>query len=178
MRVRPAEITDAEAIATVHVRSWQATYRGRLPDDYLRGLSIERRTETWREILARSDRPGLGAFVVEVDDGIVGFVHTGPSRDANAPTGTGEITALYLAPEHWGRGGGRLLLDVALTNLRAAGYRRATLWVLESNAAARRFYEISGWAADGATRTEDRGSFVLAEVRYGRATGGYTAARP
>ena len=41
--MREAILADAEAIATVHVRSWQAAYRGQLPDEYLDGLTVEDR---------------------------------------------------------------------------------------------------------------------------------------
>ncbi len=46
------------------------------------------------------------------------------------------------------------------------GYRRATLWVLEANQRARRFYEARGWTPDGTSKIDDRGSFQLHEVRY------------
>ncbi len=79
---------------------------------------------------------------------------------------TGELTAIYLLPEVWGRGGGRLLLEAAMTNLRKAGFRRATLWVLSTNARARCFYEHMGWSPDGAVKTDDRRSIGLVEIRY------------
>jgi hypothetical protein len=40
--VRPATPDDADAIASVHVRSWQAAYRGIVPDAMLDALSIQR----------------------------------------------------------------------------------------------------------------------------------------
>ncbi len=47
--VRKAKIEDATGIAEVHVLTWQCAYRGQIPDSYLDGLSIEKRTEGWRE---------------------------------------------------------------------------------------------------------------------------------
>jgi hypothetical protein len=44
----------------------------------------------------------------------------------------------------------------------------ATLWVLQDNARARRFYSQAGWAADGAAKTDDVDGFPLLEVRYRR----------
>ncbi|MGH9156873.1 MAG: GNAT family N-acetyltransferase, partial [Acidimicrobiales bacterium] len=128
--------------------------------------SIERRSKVWRDILSGRELPDSSAYVLEDGDETIGFAHISPSRDADAPASTGELTAIYLAPEYWGRGGGSLLMDVAMTNLRAAGFHRATLWVLASNVAARRFYESTGWAADGALKTDDRGTFELVELRY------------
>jgi hypothetical protein len=56
----------------------------------------------------------------------------------------------------------------ALERLAAAGFAQATLWVLGTNARARRFYEAAGWSADGMVRTEDFQGLRLTEVRYRR----------
>ncbi len=166
MKVRPAGLADASAIAAVQVHSWRGTYRGQIPDEHLDGLSIDRRSVVWTEILGDADLPRTGVFVLEDENKVVGFAHFGPSRDPDAAPRTGELTAIYLVPEVWGHGGGRLLLEAAETNLREAGFRTATLWVLSSNTRARRFYERMGWTPDGAVKTNDRGSFTLVEVRY------------
>ena len=167
-RVRAATTADADAIADVHVRSWQDAYRSHLPDDYLDALSVTARSRVWRRLLSHSGLPRRGALVLEDGAAIVGFAHISPSRDADATASTGELTAVYLAPEAWGRGGGRLLVDTALSNLRAAGSTTVTAWVLETNTPARRFYEALAWKHDGATKTDDRETFVLVEIRYRR----------
>ena len=61
----------------------------------------------------------------------------------------------------------RDLLDRAASRLRGAGFTEATLWVLQGNERAPRFYEALGWQHDGAerTQTELTGS-PLHEVRY------------
>ena len=68
--------------------------------------------------------------------------------------------------ERVGLGGGRRLLDTAKASLKAAGFAAAALWVLETNLAARRFYERQGWTPDGAHKVDDRGDLVLLEFRY------------
>ncbi len=73
---------------------------------------------------------------------------------------------IYLAQEAAGRGIGRALLAHAVNDLRARRFTRATLWVLGTNARARRFYEAAGWRADGATKVETRDGAALREVRY------------
>ena len=168
VNVRPAGIADAPAIAAVQVHSWRGTYRGHIPDEHLDGLSIDRRSATWTEILEEADLPRTGVLMLEDEDTVVGFAHFGPSRDPDAAPGTGELTAIYLVPEVWGHGGGggRLLLEAAETSLREAGFRRATLWVVSGNTRARGFYERMGWAPDGTVKTDDRGSFALVEIRY------------
>lgn len=168
MEVRDAIIDDARRIAEVHVRSWQAAYRGQLPDDYLASLSVDQRESVWREILGTSAWPASGALVVTRDANVVGFAHLGPSRDADSLPLTGELTAIYLAPEVWGQGGGRALIRRAVDRLREATFTSATLWVLDSNSRARRFYEAGGWLPDGAQKVDEGRGFPIREVRHRR----------
>ncbi|MER6578988.1 hypothetical protein [Nonomuraea sp. NPDC001023] len=63
MRIRKATPADAQAIAEIHVRSWQAAYRGLLPQDHLDGLDPAARRPGWERLLAATgarsaDRPG------------------------------------------------------------------------------------------------------------------------
>ncbi len=157
--LRPAREEDARAIADIHVRTWQTAYRGLLPDDLLDGLSVERREQVWRDLLAHGDQD---VVVADEDGGIVGFASSGPSREAPAE---GELYAIYVTPEAWGTGAGRMLLSAAAAALAARGYDSALLWVLEDNARARRFYERAGWLEDG-RKLETLGGVEVAETRY------------
>ena len=49
VNVRRASAADVPAIAEVHIRSWQETYVGQVPQSYLDGLAIEDRIRTWHE---------------------------------------------------------------------------------------------------------------------------------
>jgi GNAT superfamily N-acetyltransferase len=98
----------------------------------------------------------------------VGFVSFGPSRDENATPSTGEVPAIYVDPSVMGTGVGRELLEAATAALREAGYARATLWVLEANERARRFYEKAGWAWDGAVSRHDFDCANEPVVRYAK----------
>jgi GNAT superfamily N-acetyltransferase len=165
MDVRPATVHDARAIASVHVRSWRAAYTGLLPDGYLESLSVDRGESMWEEIVRDTD-----SWVLVVVDGdqVVGFAHACLSRDEDAQRGVGELTSIYLAPEVWGRGGGRLLMERACEQLRDGGFRSVSLWVLETNDRARTFYEVLGWAPDGARKLDEERGFPAVEVRYRR----------
>lgn len=167
VELRLAGPGDEAGIAEVYVRTWQAAYRGQIADDFLDSLSIEERTGTWRQILDESV-PGRACLVAEEAGRIIGFAHLSPSRDEAAAPGTGELTAIYLLEEHWDKGVGRALLERAVDLLTEAGFGAVTLWVLDTNARAQRFYEADGWARDGATQVSDRGTFTLFEVRYRR----------
>lgn len=166
MAIRKAVLGDEAGIAKVHARSWRVAYRGQLPDAMLDALDVDARAESWGRLL--SD-PALTVLVDETEqDGIVGFVAVGASRDDDAPPDTGEIQAIYVDPSQWGRGTGSRLLSSGLERLAAAGSPRATLWVLESNQRTRRFYEDRGWSHDGHTKSDRRGDVTLVELRYAR----------
>ncbi len=162
--LRIADVADADAIATVHVRSWQVVYRGLLPDHCLDNLRVEQRAAYWGNVIHRG---AGGVAVAEVDGEIAGFVALGASRDADARPATGEIFAIYLSPAHWRKGLGSALMSWSLRTARERGWVRMTLWVLAGNTGARRFYEARGWRDDRARRTECFGAVRVDEVRYG-----------
>jgi L-amino acid N-acyltransferase YncA len=164
--IRLAGPEDARSIAEVHVRSWRHAYRGLLPDGYLDGLSVDERTQRRLASLAEA-RTDAGVLVAERDDGaIVGFASFCPARDDDAADGTGEVPAIYLEPEVVGHGIGRQLFAAVTDELRRAGFRRATLWVLEANERARRFYERAGWRWDGTVSRHDFDCANEPIVRY------------
>jgi ribosomal protein S18 acetylase RimI-like enzyme len=179
VRVRRAVPGDALSIATVHVRSWQGAYRGLIPQAYLDALTPGDRVDMWKRALAATAWPRTGTIVLlglpasdgahDVADGgpITGFASVSATRDEDADATTvGEILSFYLDPSVFGSGGADLLMSAAVVVLRAAGFTTATLWVLDTNTRARRFYERCGWHADGASKVHDWGAFVATDVRY------------
>ena len=169
MRIREAQPGDASSLAAVHVTSWRAAYRGLLPQTYLAGLDTTQRSKGWQHILARTDWPNAGTWLAEDDGAAVGFVNFCPTRDQDeSELVRGEVTAIYVLPQYWGRGTGTRLMEAALRSLTDAGCSQATLWVLGSNARARRYYDESSWRADGASKQDDSHSIWLSEIRYVR----------
>ncbi len=166
--VRAARLDDAAAIGLVHVRSWQATYAGHFPQQFFDGLDPAQRADGWRRSLGRTDRDRQADLVADLDGTVGGFASIGPCRDDDAD-GAGEVYAIYLLPELRGQGLGRQLMAAALGSLAGFDFDEATLWVLDGNDRARRFYEAGGWSADGANKVEDGSGFLIAEVRYRRA---------
>ena len=156
-------------IADVQVRSWLAAYRGIVPDRVLDVLSVARRAERWTTIIAAQEAdPGedVRVWVVERAGLVVGFVATGRSRDDDTDPGTGEVRAIYVAPEAWSTGLGAALLRTAVTDLHARAHAPLILWVLRDNQRARRFYERAGWREDGAQRPIDFDGVPVDEIRY------------
>ncbi len=163
--IRNATVKDAAGIANVHVKTWQHAYRGQIPDDYLDALSVEKRAQGWKKALEKADS-GVHAFVAEVDGEIVGWCTCGVSRDEDATSETGELHGIYIRPDYINKGLGSRLVDRALEALHEDGYVMATLWVLDTNVKARKFYKRMGWKEDGNTKDEPRDTFTLHEVRY------------
>ena len=166
MEVRLATPDDADPLASIHVRTWQAAYRGLIPDETLDSLDVAERAARWREILREFRKDTF----VAVDGGvIVGFCSVEPSKDeAEARQGISELTSLYVDPDHWRKGAGRALCDAAIAQAQDRKFRDLILWVLESNHAARAFYESMGFELDsGVEFTRGFGGGVeIPQVRY------------
>jgi GNAT superfamily N-acetyltransferase len=188
--IRSASAADAAQIAAVMRDSWFAAYDGIIapalidrataPDGGAR-IRQSFRVRPWqrmiaaiaREPRAAGDTPGAGP------SGIVGYASFGPERDVLGmpwphpltPAGSdgqvAELYALYVHPAWWSTGTGRALMEQVLSKVRAAGYASITLWVLQANARARRFYRRAGFAPDGARHVLDDLGGVI-EIRYRR----------
>ena len=193
--IRSASAADAAQIAAVMRDSWFAAYDGIIapvlidqataPDG---GALIRQsfRTRPWQRMIAAvsetqpaGNAGNAGNAGDTAPDGIVGYASFGPERDVLGmpwphpltPAGSdgqvAELYALYVHPAWWSTGTGRALMDRVLAKVRAAGYACITLWVLEANARARRFYQRAGFAPDGARHVlDDLGA--VTEIRYRR----------
>jgi GNAT superfamily N-acetyltransferase len=166
LRVRRAAVADARTIAEIGVKGWQAAYRGILPGDFLDDLSVASREIAWRSLLESDLEDMTPAWIVERDDGPVGFASGGPPRDEDVPLPAAEVYALYVLPQVWRRGVGRALLTAAIKHWRSRGAETLTLWVLEDNARGRAFYEAMGWLPDGSRQPLEMGGFSVTEIRY------------
>ena len=170
--IREATIEDAQAIATIHVDSWQAAYRGILPETYLANLAVTQRSEAWRKsivagrprvLVAHADTHFETAAAAET---ILGWVAFGDARDGDKDHRWGEVETLYIAPAFWRKGIGRRLIDAARVALHSAGYTNVALWVLLDNRRARAFYKRSGFVCDNSSRGVQLGGKWLTELRY------------
>ena len=161
---RPMTADDIDAVADLHVRSWQAAYRGIMPQDFLDAMDpavqVRRRRATFR---------AGGELVAVVAGRVAGWAAVGPYRDDEVPApapGCGEILALYLPPEQWGRGVGRALMAAALDTLAGRELVPVLLWMSAANERARRFYAKAGFGPDGASQDFEVAGATLPEVRY------------
>jgi ribosomal protein S18 acetylase RimI-like enzyme len=162
--IRRATDADVLAMAKVHIVSWRETYPGLLPDPMLERLSIADEAIRWQRML---DRPrawgGAMTFVADQDGAVVGYGTCGEQRTSLLRDRgfTGEISELYVLRSAQRQGAGSGLMKAMAGDLLERGHRGVSLWVLEQNGAARRFYERLG----GMAIAEKRSGLV--EVAYG-----------
>jgi ribosomal protein S18 acetylase RimI-like enzyme len=160
---RPALVSDADAIALLHTRSWRENYRGAYTDAFLDGELPEERMRVWR---ARLDRPRENQFVLLAFDGakLVGFIC---AYGADDPQWGSLVDNLHVAR------------DAKRTGIGASLMRQAAVWldsrypdlgvylfVLEMNSSARRFYERLGARNAGISIMETHGGAVVRSCRY------------
>lgn len=161
--LRLAQDVDFAVLRELSNRCWRTNYAGVIPAETLEMFLAGDDGVRWR---AYRERWGGERWVAERDGRVLGYVAAGPSRDEGASAGEAEVYALFIDPDEQGRGTGRLLLDHAVAELTAGGFREAHLWVVAAAAAARGFYESRGFTPDGGAQSLMPGD--VATVRYRR----------
>ncbi len=154
MQYKPMETEEeVRGKAYVHYQAWREAYAGLLDQAFLDG-----RTLALSEERARRGRE-MGVSTILAKDGgqVVGFADYGSYRGNDLPD-AGEVYALYILKEYYGRGVGFALMREALAAMPERG--RAAAWVLRGNERAIRFYERFGYRFDGAAQTLDLGGEV------------------
>jgi len=152
--VRGVERGDAAELAAVHVAAWLAAYRGLMPDAFLDDINIEQSKARWTERLSGDELPPVRVAVR--DDALVGLcIVATPSRDDDAGDDVAEIVAMNVRPDAWRSGVGTVLMNDALGRFRSDGWRVASLWVVDGNDRAERFYQRFGFEFDGASKTHE-----------------------
>ena len=159
--LRTAGPGDAAAIAALHLASQRAAYQGIVPPELIEHPDLAERTRDWEQTLAAGAGPTL---LLEAGGQLLGFCYVRPTPDDDLdPRTIAEISNLHVTPQRRGHGHGSALFAAA-RRWATGTFHDLTLWVLEENRPARRFYEKLGMAPDGAARTY-HGSDVRV-VRY------------
>ena len=137
IRVRRAELSDADAVRAIGLQTWPIAYGGLVADDFITdGLA-----QWWsREAVERGIANGI--TLVAAEDGDIG--------DIVGMTGLGRqddfwvMWKLYVLPGHQGKGVGKALLDGAVAAL-PDGTPELLLDVLAANDKAIGFYRSQGF---------------------------------
>ncbi len=137
---RKANIEDVPQIAKVHVESWQKSFRGIAPQEYLDNLSVKKREKAFGERFYEKD---YQIFVAETSENeIIGFADFGKGRDEQTKFER-ELFAIYLLKEFQGKGIGGELFKTGIRDLRESGYSSLYLQALTISPY-RNFYEKAG----------------------------------
>lgn len=137
--------------AYVHWKSWKEAYRGIVDQRYLDSLTLDKCEKIayhWTDNI----------IIAKDGDSVVGFVGYGKYRNDELEN-TGEIFAIYILSQYYGKNVGRRLMQAALSEL--ADYPKIAVWVLKENKRAISFYERLGFRFDGKEETLELGSPVV-----------------
>lgn len=157
---------DLESIARIGARAWELGYAAFLPPAVLSAqASVVATAARWKPLLERPD-VAEGTSLALIGSMPVAFVTAARSRDKDASADIGEVIALNVDPDYWGRGIGGALTNLALQRLRDQGFREATLWVYADNRRARQLYERLGFFPDAGTSRVAAEAPTVLEVRY------------
>lgn len=162
MLIRPAEVADAEALGKLHVRVWNETYRGIMPDSLLDRLDAVKSGQTWRERVPAFREKRQTLMVAEAGGALIAFAGCGPRRKENLPS-DGEIYMINIVRGAKRRHTGTKLMLGMAEALIADGFKNAGLWVLERNLPARAFYERLG-GTPGLVSDEDHDGVMLTDL--------------
>jgi len=110
-------------------------------------------------------KPEAFIFVADDDGEIVGM---GMGTQALAADGAGPplpglcyVAMVFVAPNRWGKGIGRRIVDELLSGARSRGYDRVQLWAPVENARAQRLYEGCGFRATGRRKDNELGEPIM-----------------
>ena len=140
--LRRPTLDDSVAIARVQALSWQATYRGMVPDEFLDTIDVDAWAKRHRGTMSK-DPENFASYVAEEDGKIVGWALGGPNRDQRMIY-SAELFTIYLLPGYERRGIGRMLMNAMAKALMSFGFDSMVVWVLTDNNEAREFYEALG----------------------------------
>lgn len=143
MFVRTASRRDVEAIRTLLVETWHATYDAIYGAEKVDAISNE-----WHSaaaLAARVDRPNT-EFLVADDGSAIGGVAFAELADGDKIV---MLRQLYVRPDHQGHGIGSMLLDEIESCF--SGAKTLRLEVEEANGKAVAFYLSHGFAKTGGT---------------------------
>lgn len=165
--VRPAKMSEAQAIADLHVSASQAAYHDLIPAEHLNTMPMAKRLSMWREAIEFGDPQVQVALDGEK---IVGFVGFDRSRDKGTKNTVGEVWSIYVDDGYWNQGVGLALWDAAREALVDEGCTTVTVWIPLRNERALRFFDLAGFKRElNTAKTVPMGTIKIEEIRLKRA---------
>ena len=147
------------AMSRLHTLGWRDTYVGYVPQDY---LDWEITDERWTKVFQRDFEAGsCHGLLLYRGTTPVSCINHGRARTGSAQASSicafdntgydswGEIVSLYTHPAEQSKGYGGLLMEQALSQLRAFSHQNVFLFVLRENERARSFCSANGFEWGG-----------------------------
>ena len=131
----PEEI---EGKSLVHWQTWREAYDNLLPAEYQETMTLER-------CRFFSQKYPENTLIAMDGKKVVGFISYGNFRDEAIQAG--EIIALYVLKDYYGKGVSKQLMHAAFVALDQ--FSEIYLWVLKDNKRAIAFYQKMGFTFDG-----------------------------
>ena len=131
----PEEI---EGKSLVHWKTWREAYDNLLPAEYQETMTLDR-------CRFFSQKYPENTLIAMDGKKVVGFISYGNFRDEAIQAG--EIIALYVLKDYYGKGVSEQLMHAAFVAL--DHFSEIYLWVLKDNKRAIAFYQKMGFAFDG-----------------------------
>ena len=137
----------------VHWKSWQETYSGLMPEEYLQSIDLEK-------CIKMAHKWPQNTLLLKTDNKVIGFSCFGESKDCDSAN---EIIALYLLREYQGQKLGYTLLNKTFEKL--PNNRKTLLWVLKGNEKAINFYKRYGFEFTGNEKSLPFGTELQMEMK-------------
>ena len=131
----PEEI---EGKSLVHWQTWREAYDDLLPANYQETMTLEK-------CRFFSQKYPENTLIAMDGKKVVGFISYGSYRDETIQAG--EIIALYVLKDYYGKGVSKQLMHAAFVALDQ--FSEIYLWVLKDNKRAIAFYQKMGFTFDG-----------------------------
>ena len=131
----PEEI---EGKSLVHWQTWREAYDDLLPADFQETMTLEK-------CRFFSQKYPENTLIAMDGKKVVGFISYGNYRDETIQAG--EIIALYVLKDYYGKGVSKQLMHAAFVALDQ--FSEIYLWVLKENKRAIAFYQKMGFTFDG-----------------------------
>ena len=140
--IRKKERDDCAAVAHVVTVAWNETYKGIVPDDFLKSL-YENEEVRAKNSYEKFNENNNHQYVLEVDKKVVGFVNVGPTDETNYDN-CGEIHAVYIINGYKGHGFGKKLIEAGIKELKNMGYDKMVIGCLDGNKSNEFYKHIGG----------------------------------
>ena len=142
----PEEI---EGKSLVHWQTWREAYDDLLPEEFQETMTLDR-------CRFLSQKYPENTLIAMDGKKVVGFISYGNYRDETIQAG--EIIALYILKDYYGKGVSKQLMHAAFVALDQ--FSEIYLWVLKENKRAIAFYQKMGFTFDGQEQILDLGKPV------------------